>query len=183
MPIRPEDLRRRGLEVAGPVREEPDVPFDDLIYLMAEGVAEAQTKLDLTTAEVLQTLAETEVDVVPRITRRIEEDGAVTTESPPPESRSLLELGFEPTRYQFSEATVEVGFDLSVTEESERETETESEYGFGLRAGTYETKEFRKFGRELESNATVTARLEPVPVPVQLSPAEETEAEESGGEE
>lgn len=182
MPIRPEDLRRRGIEVAGPVREEPDVPFDDLIYLVAEGVAEAQTKLDLTTAEVLQTLAETEVDVVPRITRRIEEDGAVTTTSPPPESRSLLELGFEPTRYQFSEATVEVGFDLSVTEEEERETESESEYGFGLRAGTYETKEFRKLGRELETNANVTARLEPVPVPVQLSPAEETESTGGDGE-
>lgn len=182
MPIRPEDLRRRGIEVSGPVREEPDVPFDDLIYLVAEGVAEAQTKLDMTTAEVLQTLAETEVDVVPRITRRIEEDGTVTTESPAPESRSLLELGFEPTRYQFSEATIEVGFDLSITEEEERETESETEYGpgFGLRAGTYETKEHRRFGRELETNANVTARLEPVPVPVQLPPAEETEGPGEG---
>lgn len=179
MPIRPSDLRLRGIAPTFPVREEPDMPFDDLIFLLAESVAGAQTKLDLSTAEVLETLAETEVDVVPQVTRRIDEDGTVSMETAPPESRSLLELGFTPTRYQFSEATVDVGVDISVVEEEERETETEGRR-FGLRAGTYEVKEERKYDRTVEANAQIHARLEPVPLPVDLSPAEAREGAEGG---
>lgn len=153
------------------------MPFDDLLYLLAESVANAQTKLDLTTAEVLETLAETEVDIVPEVTRRIQEDGSVETETAPTETRSLLELGFTPTRYQFSEASVEVGFDISITEQEERESESEGR-AFGLRAGTYEVKEQRKYDREVEANARINARLEPVPLPVELSPAESREGPE-----
>jgi hypothetical protein len=147
------------------------MPFDDLIYLLAESVTSAQTKLDLSTAEVLETLAETEVDVVPQVTRTIDEDGTVATETAAPESRSLLALGFTPTRYQFSQATVEVGVDIHITEQQERESESEGNL-FGLRAGTYEVTQQRKFDREVRANANISARLEPVPLPVDLSPAE-----------
>lgn len=147
------------------------MPFDDLVYLLAESVASAQTKLDLSTAEVLETLAETEVDVVPQVTRRIDEDGAVETELAESEPRSLLELGFTPTRYQFSEATVDVGVDIRVTQQEERESESEGRL-YGLRAGTYEVTHQRKFDREVSANANINARLEPVPLPIDLSPAE-----------
>ena len=171
MPIRPSDIRFRGIARQQPVREEADLPFEDLLYLLAESVANAQTKLDLTTAEVLETLAETEVDVVPQVTRRISEDGTVETETATPETRSLLELGFTPTRYQYSEATVEIGVDVSIAEQEERESESEGRT-LGLRAGTYEITEQRKYDREVEANATISARLEPVPLPVELSPAD-----------
>jgi hypothetical protein len=171
MPIRPSDLRHRGTAHTQPVREELDVPFDDLLYLLAEGIASAQTKLDLSTAELLETLAETEVDVVPQLTRRIDEHGGVETESAATESRSLLELGFTPTRYQFSEATLEVGVDIRFSEEGERESESEGRR-LGLRAGTYEVTEQRKYDREVEANARINARLQPVPLPVELSPTE-----------
>lgn len=171
MPLRPYDLQSRGIALHRPVREERDLPFDDLIYLLAESVADAQTKLDMSTAEVLQTLAETEVDVVPQLTRTIDEDGEVTTEMAEAQPRSLLELGFTPTRYQFSEATVEVSVDVSVTEREERDVEEEGRR-FGLRAGTYEVTEQRKYDRETEANAQITARLEPTPLPVELEPAE-----------
>ena len=174
MPIRPVDIRLRGIDPFLRVREEPDLPFDDLVYLMAEGVASAQTKLDLTTAEVLETLAETEVDVTPRLTRTLEDDGSVTTDVAPAESRSLLELGFTPTRYQFSEATVEAEFDLSISETEDRDEETEGRT-YGLRAGTYEVKEQRKVQRDVDATARLSARLQPVPLPVRLSPEEETE--------
>jgi hypothetical protein len=153
------------------------MPFDDLVYLLAESVATAQSKLDLTTAEVLETLAETEVDVVPRVTRRVGEDGTVETESAAAEPRSLLELGFTPTRYQFSEATVDVGVDIHITEHEERDSESEGR-AFGLRAGTYEVTEQRKYDREVEANAHISARLEPVPLPVELSPTEVRDEQE-----
>lgn len=177
MPLTPIDLRRRALIRPGRVREQPDVPFDDLVYLLAEGVAEAQTKLDLTTAEVVETLAETHVDVVPGLTRTVEADGTVTTETAPAESRSLLELGFEPTRYQFSEATVEVEFDVTIAEHEEEDREEEGRT-FGLRAGTYELNEQRTYDREVTANARLTARLQPTPLPLQLRPTAATETED-----
>lgn len=178
MPIRPEDLRLRGLVKPTPVREEPEAPLTDLIYKLAEGIASAQTKLDLQTAEVLSVLAETDVEVVPQLTRRIDAEGTVTTESTEPEPRSLLELGFEPTRYQFSQATVEVGFDLTIAESEEREEETETESEYRLFARTYELREERSYQRDVESTAHITATLEPTPLPVRLSPAESIEGDE-----
>ena len=171
MPLRPHDLRSRSIAPRGQVREEPDIPFGDLVYLLAESVSDAQTKLDANTAETFETLAETEVDVVPRLTRTVEDDGTVTTDTAPAEPRSLLELGFTPSRYQFSEATVEVGIDISVAEHEQRDAETEGRE-IGLRAGTYEVTEQRRYDRNVEANARLTARLEPTPLPINLEPAE-----------
>lgn len=177
MPIRLEDLRQRGVVKPTPVREEPEAPLTDLIYKLAEGIASAQTKLDLQTAELLSVLAETDVEIVPQITRQVDEEGNLTTESADPESRSLLELGFEPTRYQFSRATVDVGFDLSISETEEREEETDTESEYRLFARTYELREERSYQRDVESTAHITATLEPTSLPVHLSPAESIEAE------
>lgn len=178
MPIRPRDLRTRGVPSRKPVRPERELPFDDMLYLLAESVATAQAKLDLSTAEVLETLAETEVDVVPQLTRRIDGDGRVRTDAAPAESRSLLDLGFTPTRYQFSEATIDIGLDISVTE-AETTDSGSSGRELDLRAGTYELTEQRKFDRNVAANAQISAVLQPVPVPIGLRPAE---SRDDGGE-
>ncbi|WP_336360913.1 hypothetical protein [Haladaptatus sp. ZSTT2] len=177
MPITPLDLQRRALIQPVHTREEPDVPFDELLYMLAEGVTEAQTKLDLSTAELLAVLSETRVDVVPQLTRTLAVDGTMTTEAEEPVSRSLLELGFEPTRYQFSEATVEAEFDISIAETSETDREEEGRL-VGLRAGTYELNHQRTFNREVSANARFTARLQPVPLPLAFTPTEETDVDE-----
>lgn len=181
MPFEADDLASRGAIPDEQFQEVSDVPVGDLLYLLAEGVAEAQSKLDLNTAEVMEVLAETEVDVVPSITRTVEEDGSVTIDSDDPVPQSLLALGFKPTRYQFSEATLEANFDLKITEESETESEEEGDTGgmFGLRAGTYELEKERKLNREVQANASVTATLQPVPVPIDLTPAEGYESGET----
>jgi hypothetical protein len=176
MPFSPADLTRRAAPSGRDVREERDLPFGDLLYLVAEGVAEAQTKLDLNTAEVARTLAETEVTVPTRLDRRVADDGGVRGTETTGE-RSLFELGFAPTRYQFSEATVDLEVDLTVTETTTTDRDEEGRT-FGLRAGTYELTEERRFGRELQATASVSARLEPVPLPLELSPAESLEATE-----
>jgi hypothetical protein len=180
MPIRKRDIRSRGIVTPKPVRQERELPFDDLIYLLAEGVATAQTKLDLSTAELLETLAETEVDVVPQLTRRFDGDGRVRTDASASETRSLLELGFAPTRYQFSEASVDIDIDISLSEQKTTDSESE-ERSVGLRAGTYELTEQRKYDREMNGNAQIRAVLRPVPLPVGLQPAESRreEADES----
>ena len=145
------------------------MPFDDLVYLLAAGVADAQTALDTQTAETLATLAETEIDVVPSLTRTIEPDGSVSTDAAPPERRSLLDVGLTPARYQFSDATIEVEVDVSVAErgrsESDRSGGERPDRAFDLRAGTQSVIDRRTFDREAGANARLEARLRPTPIP------------------
>lgn len=170
MPFDVTDLRQRGIPLNRQTREQSDIPLGDFIYLTAEGIAEAQTKLDMSTAEVMRELGEATVDGIPReVTREIQPDGTVTTRTRT-ESASLLELGFTPTRYQFSETSIEINLDLRVNEEETTESEEEGRYA--LWGGTYEVTEERKYKESVEANATVSATIEPVPLPVDLSPSE-----------
>ncbi len=175
MRINPHHLQTRGRAARKSVREELSIPFDDLLFMLAESVATAQTKLDMNTAEVLTTLAETEVEIVPQLTKTVNEDGSVTTEPAAPEKRSLLALGFTPTRYQFSEATVDIGVDISIVEQEESTTD-EAGHHFGLRAGTYELTHERKYSREITANTRISATLTPTPLPVDLQPADARES-------
>lgn len=155
------------------------MPFDDLVYLLAESVADAQRTLDLRTAETIETLAETAVDVVPSVTRTIAADGTVTTETAEAESRSLLEIGLTPSRYQFSEATVEVEVDIGVTETEESDEERTGR-PYGLRADTRSVTERRTYDREVTANARLAATLEPTPLPAATEPTERREAPDGG---
>lgn len=171
MPFDSSDLRRRGIPTGRSTRELESIRFDEIVYLTAEGIAEAQTKLDLNTAEVLETLGETRVENLPRtVTREIQPDGTIETETETA-TRSLLELGFTPARYQFSETTIEVEMDLKITEEETTDREEEGTR-YGIYGGTYEVTEERKYDRSVEANAKVTTTIEPVPMPVDVTPEE-----------
>lgn len=194
MPLRAHHLPPRSTAPDRSARAVADVPFDDLVYLLAAGVADAQTALDAHTVETLDTLAETAVDVVPSVTRTVEPDGSVRTETAPAESRSLLELGLTPARYQFSDATVEVEVDVSVTERTGRDGEStrDDESGdardagrqkaaFGLQAGTRAVIDQRRFDRTIGANARLAARLEPTPLPTRLEPGDGRESAGDSG--
>jgi len=59
MPLRAHHLPPRSTAPARPTQPVAAVPFDDLVYLLAAGVADAQTALDAHAAETLTSLAET----------------------------------------------------------------------------------------------------------------------------
>lgn len=174
MPFDIHDLKTRGIPTGKSRREVRAIRFDEIIYNTAEAIAEAQTKLDLNTAEVLETLGKTEVDNLPReITREIQPDGTIETKTET-DSMSLLELGFTPNRYQFAETTIDLELDIQITEEVTEEREEEGPQ-YGIYGGTYELTEERKYDRSVEANATVSTTIEPVPLPVDLTPAERYE--------
>ena len=181
MPLRAHHITPRSTAPDRPIRAVADVPFDDLVYQLAEGVADAQTALDAHTTETLETLSETAVDVIPSITRTIELDGSVTTETAPAESRSLLELGLTPARYQFSDATIEVAVDIHATDRTGRGDEVadssdeRTERPLALRADTRAGAEQRRFGQEVDVNARLTARLQPTPLPARIGPGADDE--------
>ncbi len=138
-----------------------DLPFDELLSLLAGGVAEAQERLDAEAVAAARSLTETTVDVVPRVTRTIDAGGTVSTTTAPAEERTLLELGFEPTRYRFEEATVEVDVDAAFVDEG----------GSALRASTTDASTRRRVRGEVETNARLSARLRPTPLPPRTGPA------------
>ena len=198
MPLRAHHRPPRSTAPDRSTQPVPDLPFDDLVSLLATGVADAQTALDRQTAETAASLAETEIEVVPSLTRTIEPDGTVTTDTAATERRSLLELGLTPARYRFSDATIEVEMDVSVAERDRSETDSSdterAETGHGttdrpdraheLRAGTQSVIDRRTFDREAGANARLAARLEPTPMPARVGPdaTGETPAAVDGGE-
>jgi hypothetical protein len=151
------------------VRRMDEIDFRDLIYGTAESVASAQFELDRNLAESVVEFAETTVDVVPRVTRTIADDGTVTHTQAKTEKRSLLDLGLTPTRYQFSEATVDVEFDLSFGVSG---TDTTDEGRKSrLRVDTSEAHHQRRYYGKIDTTAKISARLVPVPTPAALTPA------------
>lgn len=157
-----------------PVRESPSVSFGDLVRMLAEGIADAQTSLDRASADLVRELAETKVSIVPNVTETIDADGKVTYEQGAAQEVSLLSLGVTPTFYQFSQSTVEVVMDIKIVE-SEQVRE-DGKRSYGLYAGTVDVRAERKLNRDVSVHSKVTATLVPVPMPLRLEPVRTTNA-------
>lgn len=171
----PDDLRSRVfrpplVNPAALVHETPSTSFADLVRMLAEGIADAQASLDKTSAEMVVELAQTKVQIIPKVTETIDEAGNVTFEQAPAQEVSLLELGVEPTFYQFSEAKVEVAMDLKIVE---NETET-GDRRYSLFAETANIRFERKLKRDVNISSKLTATLVPVPKPLRIETARVT---------
>ena len=153
-------------------KESPMVSFADLVRMLAEGIADAQASLDQTSAEMAAVLAETKVPVIPRVTETIDEEGNISYEHAEAVEVSLLDLGIDPTFYQFSEAKVEVTMDIQILE-TEKETGTEKK-SFGLFAGTSDLRFERKMNRKVDVSSKLSATLVPVPKPIRIEPVRTT---------
>jgi hypothetical protein len=157
-----------------------------LVTRLGVGIADAQRALDRASIKTAKELSNNSMDVIPEITRIINQDGSVSYTTGDKVSIPLLAMGLHPTRYQFSETSIEINLDLRVNEEETTESEEEGRYA--LWGGTYEVTEERKCKESVEANATVSATIEPVPLPVDLSPSETyteddgTDGEETGGD-
>jgi len=162
------------VEPAVPVQETPATSFADLVRMLGEGIADAQTSLDRASASLLVELAGTRVNIVPRIEETVAPDGSVTFVQAPPQEVSLLELGVRPTFYQFSQATVEVAMDMKIVE-----NETVSGDGrprVGLFADTGSLRFERKLNRNVTVSSKLTTTMVPVPMPLRLEPVVTTRA-------
>lgn len=154
-----------------PLPETANVSFGDLVRMLAEGIADAQSALDRASAEMAVELAETEVEIVASITEIIDKDGSISFERGKPQKVSLLELGLTPTFYQFSQATVEVAMDVHLVESEDEKTK---EKRTGLFASTREIALDRKFNRDTKISSRLTATLVPVPSPIRVEPVRTT---------
>lgn len=155
-----------------PVRETPSVSFGDLVRMLAEGIADAQTSLDRASADLVEELAATTVRIVPQVIETIDANGKITYEHAEPQEVSLLSLGLTPTFYQFSQATVEVVMDIKVVEQEQ--VREDGKRSYGLFAGTAAVRTERTLNRDVSVHSKLTATLVPVPMPLRLEPIRTT---------
>lgn len=149
-----------------------------MVASLGQGIADAQNQLDMNSVEVAKILADTEIEVVPALTRTIAADGSVSYDNADPIDVSLLQAGLFPTFYQFSEAIIDVEMDIKTTTERETEIDVSAEAhaGFGLWGGSIQTdvSHNRKFGKEVHGTSRLKTTMVPVPEPPYLFPEVET---------
>jgi hypothetical protein len=150
-----------------------DVPLPDMVTKLALGIAEAQKALDENSVETAKELAETEIDVVPAITQTIKDDG-VEYKNASTISMSLLQVGLNPTFYQFSEASIEVSMDIKTTTSTETSIKVgaKAQAGFGCWSASIQVDvaHNRKFQKEVHGTSRLAVKLTPVPPPPRIYP-------------
>ncbi|HZF85078.1 MAG TPA: hypothetical protein VE084_16335 [Burkholderiaceae bacterium] len=132
-----------------------DVPFPDMIYKMANAIAQGQRKLDKASLDTARALAKAKVKVIPDIYEIVEkkklsdalEPGttlpgdagdtdtiAVRTEAAKAVDMTLMQAGLLPTFYQFTESLIEVKVSISHRSSSSREFEAGAEFEISTEA-------------------------------------------------
>lgn len=151
-----------------------DVPLPDMVAKLAIGVAEAQRALDENSVETAIALADTEIDVVPALTQNIAADGTVTFVQADAIEMSLLQVGLNPTFYQFQEASIEVTMDIKTTTSTETNVKVglKAKVGFAMWSASVrvDVEHNRKFGKEVKGTSRLFTKMVPVPPPPRIFP-------------
>lgn len=164
-----------------------EVPFGDLIADVAEGIAEGQRALDLTSVRTLIELSKATVDLIPEVTEVITPEpfdvnvsghapisvtGArVTASASEPVQMSALQAGIVPSFYQFAEATIQLKMSLQIREVEKEESEGKKSRGKHLFGSHVNFRTQNTFTYTAEASSSVTAVIKPVPPPTRLVPS------------
>lgn len=125
-------------------------PLPRIIEKLGLAIAQAQFALDTNSIELAKTMAATEV--------KIGDD-----------TYNLLSLGFLPSFYSFSEATVEAKLSFTMTESTETSVSVGVQagvnYGVFMAAASIDVSYARKFSVSTEGASSIAARLVSLPAP------------------
>jgi hypothetical protein len=125
-------------------------PLPQIIEKLGLAIAQAQFALDTNSVELAKTMAATEV--------KIGDD-----------TYNLLSLGFVPSFYSFSEATVEAKLSFTMTESTETSVavgvQAGINYGVFMAAASIDVSYARKFSVSTEGSSSIAARLVSLPAP------------------
>ena len=150
-----------------------EVPLPDLVTNLALGIAKAQKALDQNSVETAKALADQKIKIIPEVVEEIFDD-KVEFKPAPEIEMSLLQVGLNPTFYQFSESTIEVGMDIktSTTTETSVKVSAEASVGFSVWSASIKTDVAfnRKFGQEVHGTSKMVVKLVPVAPPPNLLP-------------
>lgn len=151
-----------------------DVPLPDMVAKLALGIADAQRALDENSVQTAQLLADTTIEVIPSFTQTIAEDGTVTFVAADAVEMSLIQVGLNPTFYQFAEASIEVTMDIKTTTSSETNIKVgaQAKVGFGMWSASVrvDVSHNRKFQKEVRGTSRLFTKMVPVPPPPRIFP-------------
>lgn len=125
-------------------------PLPQIIEKLGLAIAQAQYALDNNSVDIAKQMSETEVKVGD-------------------EKYNLLSLGFQPSFYAFTEATVEAKLSFTMTESTETSVavgvEAEVNYGVFMAAASIDVSYARKFSVSTEGASSIAARIVSLPPP------------------
>jgi hypothetical protein len=143
-----------------------------MVHSLAEGIAQAQTALDLNSLKRMETFATSEVELLG-------------------DKVNLLEIGFTPNFYQFAETTLELKISVSMTSETSSEkttseststTKSKAEVSIGFfsvsastttttKTSSVDARYASRFQYSTQASSLLRTRIVPVPPPKQLMDA------------
>ncbi len=136
------------------------LPLDAMISSLGIGIARAQEAIDMNAIKTATKLGELTFD----FPGPLDDNGEVTTVS-----RSLLSLGFVPTFYQFTEATLELRIEMKMEVEDSASmsgsAEAKVDKGAVAIGGTVSASAARKYGAESSAMTHVQLTMVAVPAP------------------
>ncbi len=151
-----------------------DVPLPDMVTKLALGIAEAQRALDENSVETAQILADTTIEVIPAFTQTIAANGTITFDASAPVEMSLIQVGLNPTFYQFAEASIEVTMDIKTTTSSETNIKVSAKASVGFSCWSasvrVDVSHNRKFQKEVRGTSRLFTKMVPVPPPPRIFP-------------
>ena len=125
-------------------------PLPQIIEKLGLAIAQAQYALDTNSVALAKTMSETEVEIGDN-------------------SYNLLSLGFQPSFYSFTEATVEAKLSFTMTETTETSVavglQVGVQYGVFMAAASIDVSYARKFSVSTEGASSIAARLVSLPPP------------------
>lgn len=140
-------------ETAAVTRQLLSAPLPQIIERLGIAIAQAQSALDRNSIETAKAMAEAEIEL-----------GG--------ETHNLISLGFTPTFYSFTEATVEAKLSFSMTESTEFGVSAGAQVGvqagFVMVAASVNVSYARKFSVSAEGMSSIAARLVSLPPPENL---------------
>jgi hypothetical protein len=142
------------------------LPLDSMISMLGVGIAKAQEALDQNSIATAVALSSATMDVPVLIDPNDPSAGTAI------QSRSLLSLGFLPTFYQFTEATLELRIEMKIQVEenlgAKGSMSADMKSGPVAIAGTVSADYGRKYGAESSAMTHVQVTMVAVPPPAEF---------------
>jgi hypothetical protein len=158
-----------------------NIPVEEMVGSIGRGIAQAQYDIDMTGVRIAQLMSgfneQGQADDANRVTfgQKDANDNLIRY--------SLLELGFTPTFYQFTETTLEVKVSLTISRsvESSRSTSSSSASASGkisffggsakarARVSSVNASYSNKYQYSAEGSSMMKTKITPVPAPALLN--------------
>ena len=167
-------------------QELQSVDFGELVRSIAQGIADGQRALDVSSIATLQVLANTPVQVIPEVTEVITPapfqvnvsgqapvwvTGArVDASASTPVQLTALQAGLTPTFYQFTEATIQLKVSVELREAQQTDSDGTKSNGIFAFASHVNFRTQNTYSYDVNAAASVNVTMRPVPPATQLQP-------------